>query len=259
MSIIAVVALAVATVACDAAPATWTEPSTGMVFVEITAGRFVMGSPPDEQKREAQETPHDVTISRPFWMGKFEVTQRQWERVMGRNPSWFAASGPDFPVERVSYYDIRDFLNRISARSPGNRFRLPSEAEWEYACRAGTRTPFSVGTDLTRTEANIGDRVPSEAQKREGQTMRVGSFPANAWGLHDMHGNVWEWTEDDHCPYPTTPVTDPVARCGSPLKVIRGGSWYFEQDSARCALRYTHRPVDVGFSVGLRIVREALH
>lgn len=243
---------------CRAVPATWTEPTTGIVFVEIPAGRFTMGSPPDEPQREAQETQHDVTISRAFWIGKFEVTQQQWERVMGRNPSWFAASGGDFPVERVSYHDIQRFLARLAARAPGNRFRLPSEGEWEYACRAGSSTPFSSGKTLTREQANIGD-VANRAPKREGQTARVGSFPPNAWGLHDMHGNVWEWTDDDHCPYPSESVTDPLARCGSPLKVIRGGSWYFEQDSARCALRYTHRPVDVGFSLGFRVVRDALH
>lgn len=226
-----------------------------MVFVEIPAGRFVMGSRPDEARREAQEAQHNVTISHPFWMGKFEVTQQQWETVMGRNPSWFAASGGDFPVERVSYHDIRDFLERLTERSPGNRFRLPTEAEWEYACRAGTATPFSVGATLTRQQANISDAATRASKSQEGHTTGVGSFPPNAFGLHDMHGNVWEWTDDDHCPYAEGPVTDPLARCGSGLKVIRGGSWYFEADSARCALRYTHRPVDVGFSLGFRVVR----
>ena len=229
-----------------------------MIFVEIPAGRFVMGSPLDEPERESQEGQHEVTISRAFWMGKFEVTQRQWESVMGGNPSWFAKSGGDFPVERVSYNGIRDFLDRLAARAPGNRFRLPTEAEWEYACRAGTTTAFSVGHTLTREQANIGD-LATAAPRREGSTRRVGSFPANAWGLHDMHGNVWEWTEDDHCPYAGGAATDPLARCGGELKVIRGGSWYFEADSARCALRYTHRPVDVGFSLGFRVVRESLN
>jgi formylglycine-generating enzyme required for sulfatase activity len=229
-----------------------------MVFVQIPAGHFLMGSPPDEAQREAQEVQHDVTISRAFWMGKFEVTQRQWERVMGANPSWFAESGGDFPVERVSYNDIRTFLDRLSAGAPGNRFRLPTEAEWEYACRAGTTSAFSVGSTLTREQANIGD-LATRAPQRQGHTMPVGSFPANAWGLHDMHGNVWEWTEDDHCPYAASAATDPLARCGSGLKVIRGASWYFEADSARCALRYTHRPVDLGFSLGFRVVRESVN
>ena len=229
-----------------------------MVFVHIPAGHFVMGSPSDEPQRESQEVQHEVTISRAFWMAKFEVTQQQWERVMGANPSWFAKSGGEFPIERVSYHDIRAFLDRLTAMAPGNRFRLPTEAEWEYACRAGTTTPFNVGHTLSRAQANIGDAA-NRAPERRGQTTRVGSFAANAWGLHDMHGNVWEWTEDDHCPYPAGAATDPIARCSSGLKVIRGGSWYFEADSARCALRYTHRPVDVGFSLGFRVVREPVN
>ena len=112
-----------------------------------------------------------------------------------------------------------------------------------------------MGSTLNRAQANVADSVERTAAG-DGQTMAVGSFAPNAWGLHDMHGNVWEWTEDDYCPYTAGPAVDPSPRCNAPLKVIRGGSWYFAADSARCALRYTHRPQDRGFSLGFRVVRE---
>jgi formylglycine-generating enzyme required for sulfatase activity len=233
----------------------WTEPRTGMVFVKVEPGRFVMGSPPDEIGREAQERQHHVTVSRSFWLGAFEVTQHQWQAVMGQNPSWFSRDAATRPVENVTWFQVKDFLQRLTKRGGTNRFRLPTEAEWEYACRAGTTTAYATGSILTHAQANFAQSPESVAAGR-GQTMAVGSFPPNAWGFHDMHGNVWEWTEDAHCPYSSTSAIDPVATCRSPLKVIRGGSWYFGADSARCALRYTHRPQDRGFSLGFRVVRE---
>jgi formylglycine-generating enzyme required for sulfatase activity len=237
------------------APSRWIEPTSGMAFVEIPAGTFVMGSPLDEPGREAQESQHTVTVSRTFWMGAYEVTQSQWTRVMGTNPSHFHSSD-DLPVEDVTWYDVQHFLERLTASSRGRSFRLPTEAEWEYACRAGTRSPYNIGSSLTRADANISP-TPDTPLAARGQTMKVGSFPPNAWGLYDMHGNVWEWTSDERCPYPERPVTDPHASCGAPVKVIRGGSWYFAADSARCALRYTHRPQDRGFSLGFRAVATA--
>jgi len=228
------------------APGEWTEPITGMVLVEIPAGTFVMGSPRYEPGREAQEQQHEVVISRAFLLGKFEVTQRQWQAVMGRNPSAFVSDSGDLPVEQVNWFEVQDFVQRLSSRTPGSRFRLPTEAEWEYACRAGTTTAYSTGSSLTPEQANYSTK----------HTSTVGSFPANAWALHDMHGNVWEWTQDEHCPYASGRAVDPSGGCSSPLKVIRGGSWYFQNDSARCALRYTHRPEDRGFSLGFRVVRD---
>ena len=206
-----------------------------------------MGTPAGEPDREPGETRHDVSVSS-FAMGRYEITQGQWARVMGTNPSHFASRGEDFPVERVSLLDIREFLRRLNKASRTIRFRLPTEAEWEYACRAGTTTAFAFGRSLTRNEANI--RIGPEPDG----TSRVGSYSANPWGLFDMHGNVWEWTEDDFCPYADAPQKDPVGRCESGLKVIRGGSWYFGPDSARCGLRYTHPPKELGFSLGFRVV-----
>ena len=233
----------------------WTEPGTGMVFVKVEPGRFVMGSPADEIGREPQERPHHVTLSRSFWLGAFEVTQHQWLAVMGHNPSWFRLNGGNRPVENVTWFQVKEFLQRLTKSGEGNRFRLPTEAEWEYACRAGTTTAYDTGPVLTHTQANFA-KSPERAPGGDGQTMAVGSCPPNAWGFHDMHGNVWEWTEDAYCSYSNAPGTGPVATCRSPLKVIRGGSWYFGADSARCALRYTHRPQDRGFSLGFRVVRE---
>lgn len=240
-------------VTAAAGPARWIEPLTGMAFVEIPAGTFTMGSPADEPRHEPQEHRHAVTISRSFWMGVTEVTQAQWRCVMGTNPSHFASADGSLPVEQVTWDDVHEFLRRLTARSASHRFRLPTEAEWEFACRAGTSTAYNVGVALTRADANISPSAGTAVEAR-GQTMPVGSFRPNAWGLYDMHGNVWEWTEDDQCPYADGPATDPRGACRAPLKVIRGGSWYFAADSARCALRYTHRAQDRGFSLGFRAV-----
>ena len=237
---------AIAAVALLAAgPSHRTDPLTGMVFARIPAGSFQMGTPPTEPGREAQEQLHLVTLSRSFYMGVHEITQGEWTRVMGRNPSNFAHCR-SCPVERITYLDVEAFLQRLNAASPWPGFRLPTEAEWEYACRAGGREAYGARGTITTSRANYdGER-----------TMPVGSYPPNPFGLFDMSGNVWEWTSDDHCPYPAGSVTDPRAQCGSRLKVIRGGSWRFGADSARCGLRYTHRPQDRGYSLGVRLAHD---
>jgi formylglycine-generating enzyme required for sulfatase activity len=223
-----------------------TDPVTAMAFSRIPAGRFTMGSPATEKQREAQELPHRVTLTRAFYLGVHEVTERQWARVMGSNPSHFGHC-PECPVERVTYVDVQAFIGRLNAASPWPGFRLPTEAEWEYACRAGGREAFGAAAAIARTDANVDGS----------KTTPVGTFPANAFGLFDMSGNVWEWTSDDHCVYPARDVTDPRGACASGLKVIRGGSWHFAADSARCGLRYTHRPQDRGFSLGVRLAHDA--
>jgi formylglycine-generating enzyme required for sulfatase activity len=164
---------------------------------------------------------------------------------MGANPSQFAGCGR-CPVERVNYGDVVRFVGRLNDMSAWRGFRLPTEAEWEYACRAGGTAAYGQAGALDRMGANIDGTG----------TRPVGSYRANAWGLFDMSGNVWEWTSDDYAPYPG------VAAPGSPAftpdrKVIRGGSWHFAADSARCGLRYTHRPQDSGPSLGFRLAHEA--
>jgi formylglycine-generating enzyme required for sulfatase activity len=221
------------------------DPVSGMTFALIPAGSFEMGTPPSEPGRETQERLHTVTLTRSFFLAIHEVTQAQWSRVMDVNPSQFRGCA-DCPVERVSYFDVQEFIRRLNRdhRWPG--FRLPSEAEWEYACRAGGRAAFGSSAVLSRDRANVAGT----------RTTRVGAFPANAFGLFDMSGNVWEWTSDDHCAYSDSAPRDPHARCTSDLKVIRGGSWRFAADSARCGLRYTHRPRDRGFSLGVRLAHD---
>ena len=237
-----------------AAEPIWVEPVSGIELVYIPAGSFLMGTPEGEEGRELGEVLHPVVLTRPFYMGRFEVTQEQWQAVMGTQPSHFSACGADCPVENVSYLDIQDFLARISVSS-GELFRLPTEAEWEYACRAGTTSPFSGGEKLTLADANFDARLESEATFR-GAPTPVGIFAPNPWGLYDMHGNVWEWCLDWRCAYPREPARDPIGDCDSDLRVIRGGSWYYGSDSARCGLRYTHSPEDSGPSLGFRVVRE---
>lgn len=219
-------------------PRTWTEPFTGMAFVLIPSGSFTMGSPANEPERQADEVPHRVVIGKPFYLSATEVTQAQWTKVMGYNPSTFKSSGPNAPVEQVTWNEVRTFLARLNARGE-TRFRLPTEEEWEYACRAGMTSAYAVGPTLSTNQANYDGRA----------TLPVASFQPNAWGLYDMHGNVWEWCATEYCPYPLT-------ACGSKFKVIRGGSWHFGPDSARSALRYTHEPHLRGFSIGFRVAAE---
>jgi formylglycine-generating enzyme required for sulfatase activity len=235
---------------------TWTEPTVSMDFVRIEPGSFDMGTPLDEHMRESQEVLHRVTLTRAFYLARFEVTQAQWERVLGENPSQFRDCGPDCPVENVSYVEIEEFLAAFETLS-GERFRLPTEAEWEYACRAGQTSTFGIGERISSELANFDGSDPYPGADPGPYIKRptpVGSYPPNAWGLSDMNGNLWEWTEDDHCPYAEGEAVDPLARCDAELRVIRGGSWYYGPDSARCGLRYTHRPVDDGPSLGFRLV-----
>jgi formylglycine-generating enzyme required for sulfatase activity len=213
-----------------------------------------MGSAPDEPGRSGDETPHRVTITRPFWLGRTEVTQAQWTRVMGRNPSRFS-NGLECPVENVSWLDVQKFLERLNA-AEGGGFRLPTAAEWEYACRTGEGTGAAAIDDA---HANFDARYPvrgGRPGRYRGRPVAVASFPADRLGLFDMKGNVWEWCDDGDAPYPAGPAVDPVGPASAPRKVIRGGSWYFDAASCRCAARYSHAPGDRGFSLGFRVARD---
>jgi formylglycine-generating enzyme required for sulfatase activity len=245
-----------AVLACgDSPPERWTEPMTGMEFVRIPAGEFVMGSPAEEPGHQDNETRHRVRLTRPFYLTITEVTRRQWDAMI---PSTDDSPDPDLPVVNVNWIEVNAFLEKLSAFRSG-RYRLPTEAEWEYACRAGTTTAYSTGATLTTDQANYDGDFPLPGQTRganRAAVSRAGSFPPNPWGLRDMHGNAWEWTADPLCPYGEGTSVDPSPACDAPVKAIRGGSWRFNADSARCALRYTHRPEDRGDSLGFRVVLE---
>ncbi|MDJ0733305.1 MAG: SUMF1/EgtB/PvdO family nonheme iron enzyme [Nostocaceae cyanobacterium] len=227
-------------------------------MVAIPGGNFTMGSPEDEPESMDNERPqHQVTIQ-PFFMGKFPVTQEQYEAIMGNNPSYF--KGKKRPVECVSWDDAVEFCARISKRT-GKSYRLPSEAEWEYACRAGTTTPFSFGDTITTDLANYNGKytygLAPKGQYRE-QTTDVASFPANGFGLYDMHGNVWEWCEDSwHNNYQAAPVDGSawISKSDNDYHVLRGGSWFNNPEVCRSASRFIDAWArrDDYFNVGFRV------
>jgi len=212
----------------------------GMEFVYIKPGTFMMGSPSSESKRESDERQHRVTLTRGFYIQTTEVTQGQWERVMGNNPSRFKNCGDNCPVENVSWKDCQAFIRKLNRMEGTDKYRLPTEAEWEYACRAGTDTPFSFGRCLSTDQANYDGNYPmpgcSKGEYRK-TTVRSASFPPNPWGLYDMHGNVWEWCEDRYGDYPSGSVTDPTGPSSGSYRVFRGGSWYSHARSCRSANR----------------------
>ncbi|HVO68169.1 MAG TPA: formylglycine-generating enzyme family protein [Syntrophales bacterium] len=235
----------------------FTSPAIGAKFVLIPAGMFSMGSPPNEQGRGIDETLHQVTISKPFYMQTTLVTQGQWKKVKGSNPSSFRKCGDDCPVENVSWYDVQDFIKKLNQLEGNNRYRLPTEAEWEYAARAGTTTPFFTGNCLSTDQANYNGDYPltgcPKGKFRE-KTVRVGSFTANAWGLYDMHGNVFEWCHDWYGNYPSENVTDPTGPPTGSGKVLRGGHWRTYARFCRSAYRDAITPATCADIVGFRLV-----
>ncbi|MEW6220414.1 MAG: formylglycine-generating enzyme family protein [Thermodesulfobacteriota bacterium] len=192
----------------------------------IRPGSFQMGSPPNEPERFKNEEQHEVILTRGFWLADTACSQRLWQAVMGENPSRF--KGEARPVERVGWEDCQAFLARINEQVPGLELRLPSEAEWEYACRAGTTTPFSFGTTITPDQVNYDGNHPYAGDRKglyRQETVDVKSLPANPWGLYEMHGNVWEWCADWYGEYSAATVVDPVGPFTGTGRVLRGGSW----------------------------------
>jgi formylglycine-generating enzyme required for sulfatase activity len=226
--------------------------SIGMEFVLIPAGEFMMGSPQDEDGRTDGEGPiHEVAIRNAYYLGKYEVTQEQWTEVMGNNPSYF--EGDDRPVEGVSWNDVQEFVEKLNEREGTDKYRLPSEAEWEYACRAGTTTRSFFGD---------GDSKLSEYawyyENSKHQTHPVGQKRQNPWGLYDMHGNVYEWCQDRwHSNYEDAPTDGSAWEDGSSsYRIVRGGSWFGMARCCRSALRL-YNPLDYGCSsCGFRLLRE---
>jgi formylglycine-generating enzyme required for sulfatase activity len=257
-------------------------------MARIAGGTFTMGSSASEVGRNSDETRHSVTISKPFYIGKREVTQREWVEVMGSNPSWF--KGDDLPVESVSWYEAIEYCNRRSekegltpaytidkTRSDGNNtsgsdnvkwvvawnrdadgYRLPTEAEWELACRAGTATPFYTGNNITTNDANYNGNYPynnnAKGANRE-RTWAVGSGTPNPWGLYDMSGNVYEWRWDWRGDYGGGARTDPAGAGSGSDRVMRGGSWRHDAQLLRSAYRDYGAPSLRDSGLGFRLVR----
>jgi uncharacterized protein (TIGR02996 family) len=255
--------------------------SVGMDLVLIRPGTFWMGSPLDEDGRYPDEGPrHRVRVTRPFYLGRFPVTQEQYERVTGQQPSNFrtGAGGADlvgnrdtarYPVETVSWEDAVTFCATLSAQSKeqaaGRSYRLPTEAEWEYACRAGTTwsAPFHHGYALSSRQANFDGTHPY-GRAHPGPNLRrpcvVGSYPPNAFGLYDMHGNVWEWCADwfDEAYYEGSPEADPPGPATGESRVLRGGSFYYIGASCRAAIRFGRRPSSRSNLDGFRVALDCL-
>ena len=217
-----------------------------VVFRWCPPGEFMMGSPSNEKNRYADERQHKVVITKGFWLAETETTQALWKAVMGEdnNPSNFV--GDNLPVDGVSWNDCQEFIKKLNeqAKSTGLRFRLPSEAHWEYACRAGTTTRYFWGDEWYSSRANNGS-----------STKPVGSYSANAWGLKDMHSNVWEWCEDWYGDYPKGTVTDPAGPQSGSYRVLRGGCWSDLAGYCRSADRFRltpeHRYNFLGFRLEL--------
>lgn len=227
---------------------TWTDPVSGVEFVWVPGGRFEMGCGPWAGDCSDDERPaHRVTVSG-FWIGKYEVTQAEWRRVMGSNPSHFD-KGDDYPVEQVSWNAVQSFIGRLNGRGNGT-FRLPTAAEWEYACRSGGRPERFCGGDSV-------DAVAWYGRNSGGSTQPVGRKSANGLGLHDMSGNVWEWVEDCwHDNYDGAPTDGTAWTTGScDRRVLRGGSWGLGPWSVRSALRLRLPPDIRNYVVGFRLSR----
>jgi formylglycine-generating enzyme required for sulfatase activity len=224
----------------------------------IPPGSFQMGSPDHEEEHEEDETQHEVTLTKGFWMGETQVTQAQWQAVMGSKPSEF--QGENLPVETVSWDDIQAFLQKVNASNNGGSFALPTEAQWEYACRAGTTTPFHTGGNLTTDQANYNGDYPYGDHPKgidRATTTPVRSFEPNAWGLYDMHGNVWEWCQDwyDQDYYNSSPEKDPKGPPEGSHRVERGGGWVDDVGDCRSAFRGYAAPGSRSGTVGFRLLR----
>ncbi|MBX3437773.1 MAG: formylglycine-generating enzyme family protein [Planctomycetaceae bacterium] len=251
------------------------ENSIGMELVAIPTGEFLMGSADSEEDARDDERPqHLVRITKPFWMGKYEVTQSEYEKVTGENPSWFAPTGGGaakvagidalrLPVENVSWTQAAEFCRKLSERpeekAAGRVYRLPTEAEWQYACRAGTTTRFHYGDALGAAQANINGRFPYGGAPRGpylGRTSPVGSYEPNAFGLYDMHGNVAEMCSDwfGRTYYSESPQDDPQGPAEGADRMVMGGGWNTDAFRSRAAHRRSNATEGIAQYFGLRVV-----
>ena len=220
-------------------------------FRWIQPGSFLMGSPPEEEGRYANEMQHKVILTRGYWLADTACTQALWQAVTGKNPSHFKA--PNNPVEQVSWDDVGQFLQQLNRQQPELALRFPTDAEWEYACRAGTSSAFHFGgkDDLSLDKVNYSGEWDNH--NSGGKTKPVKSYPPNPWGLYEMHGNVWEWCQDWYGDYPAEKAVDPQGASSGSYHVLRGGSWFSDGRGCRSALRDALDPADRYFYTGFRL------
>jgi formylglycine-generating enzyme required for sulfatase activity len=238
--------------------------SVDMEFVLIPSGSFEMGSPLGERFRDPSEFQHPVTLKKSFYLQSNEVTVGQWSRIMGKRLLGRHAGPSNLPVTRVSWFDCSEFIKRLNEKGEGI-YRLPTEAEWEYACRAGGSSAYHSGPSIDCAEAMFGNRSRNGGECTDlARSKRlpidgpapVRSYGANAWGLFDMHGNVWEWCSDWYGDYPRVEAVDPVGLSSGSQKVRRGGSWVSEGHRLRCANRAYAHPASRFRNTGFRLVME---
>jgi formylglycine-generating enzyme required for sulfatase activity len=231
--------------------------SIGMKLVLVPKGTFMMGSPESDVNRQKNETQHEVTISKGYYLGVYEVTQAQYEKVIGKNPSLYQGAivgneNADLPVENVSWHDAVEFCKKLSdlpeEKKAGRVYRLPTEAQWEYACRAGSKTAYSFDD-----EEGLLPEHGWFNRNSSNRTHTVGLLEPNAWGLYDMHGNVWEWCSDWYEEYPKGAVSDPTGPKGGSGRVYRGGSWHYVAAFCRSAIRGRLAPSYRDYNFGFRV------
>ncbi|WP_300437175.1 formylglycine-generating enzyme family protein [Zoogloea sp.] len=224
-------------------------------FRWIQPGTFLMGSPEGEVDRYDDETPHLVTLTCGYWLADTACTQALWQAVTGDNPSEFK-DDPANPVEQVSWDDVQTFIARLNELVPGLAAGLPTEAQWENACRAGTTTPFSFGKNITPEQVNYDGNNPYADGKKglyRKRTVPVKSLPPNPWGLYEMHGNVDEWCADWYGDYPQGPQIDPSGPSEGVFRVLRGGSWFYNGQFCRAAYRIWGEPGSRLYTIGFRL------
>jgi formylglycine-generating enzyme required for sulfatase activity len=234
-------------------------PSIGYEMIYVSPGTFMMGSPSNEKGRYGDETQHQVILTKGFYMGITEVTQGQWKKIMGNNPSHFKKCGDDCPVEQISWRTCQEFIILLNKKEKTRKYRLPTEAEWEYACRAGSTLAFANG-DITRTGCGqdpnlnkIGWYCGNSGEKIQPVAKKI----PNTWGFYDMHGNVWEWCQDWYGQYKTWQVVDPKGPSSGDSRVFRGGGWGLNARTCRSAFRDKYNPTLKCRHLGFRLVREA--
>ncbi|BBM86965.1 formylglycine-generating enzyme family protein [Candidatus Uabimicrobium amorphum] len=223
------------------------------VFRWIESGTFWMGSPSDQAGRSGNERRHQVTLEHGFWLAETACTQQLWEAVMKSNPSKFL--GENCPVDSVTWNNCVNFIDTLNAKIPQLNLCLPSEAQWEYACRAGTTTRFSFGDEVTTKQVNYGRMRYDSNEEYNGKTIDVKELPCNAWGLYQMHGNVLEWCNDWYGNYSDKAQINPTGPEKGTCKVSRGGSWYNNMEASRCAYRHDLEPNVTGSAIGFRLSR----